>query len=318
MRILVTGAGGFVGTKLVARLRSELGADGRVIGWDHDAAAVQRASATQSRCLDITDAAAVDAAIRADPPSLVFHLAALSSVRQAEGAARRTHEVNVGGTAALAAALAAHAPGAALVFASSADIYGGAFASGEALTETAPVRPLSAYARSKLAAEILLQDVLSATCPVIALRLLNHSGPGQDERFVVPNFAAQIARIEKGMAAPVLTVGNLDAERDFLDVEDVLDAYMAALALSRSAQGFQVYNVASGRTRSIRSILDRLIALATVTPSVEQAAERMRPADIARTACDAAAFRARTGWQPKRDFDDTLSAILDWWRGRVR
>jgi GDP-4-dehydro-6-deoxy-D-mannose reductase len=149
------------------------------------------------------------------------------------------------------------------------------------------------------------------------LRLLNHSGPGQDERFVVPSFAARIARMEKGLIPLLLTVGNLDVERDFLDVEDVLDAYMEALALSGSAKGFDVYNVASGRMRSIRSILDRLVGIAAVKPSVEQASELMRPGEIRRTACDASAFRARTGWRPRRDFDDTLAATLEWWRGHL-
>ena len=259
----------------------------------------------------------MDAALRADPPERVFHLAGLSSIRQSEGAARKAYEANVNGAGSLARGLCAHAPGAAVIFASSGEVYGGAFKSGDALAETAPVRPLNVYARSKLAAEILFQDVLSESCPVIALRLLNHSGPGQDERFVVPSFAAQIARIEKGLIPPRLAVGNLDVNRDFLDVADVIDAYMKALVLADSAKGFQIYNIASGKLRSIRSILDRLVGLAQVKPSVEQSSELVRPVEIRSTLCDASAFQARTGWRPKRDFDETTAAILEWWRSHV-
>ena len=221
------------------------------------------------------------------------------------------------GAGSLAKALYTYAPGAAVIFASSGEVYGGAYASGMPLSETAPVRPLNAYSRSKLAAEILLQDTLSESSPVIALRLLNHSGPGQDERFVVPSFAAQIARIEKGLIPPSLAVGNLDVERDFLDVEDVIDAYMKALALADSARGFQIYNIASGRPRSIGSVLDHLISLANVKPSVRRAAELMRPGEISRTLCDVSAFQMLTGWRPLRDFDETTAAILEWWRARV-
>jgi GDP-4-dehydro-6-deoxy-D-mannose reductase len=318
MTILVTGASGFVGSRLVERLHRDLGAGARLIGWDRTASPDGHAAlGVEWKSVDLTDAAAVDAAIRAAPPTRVFHLAGLSSMKQAEGAAMTTCEVNVSGTEHLAQALGAHAPGAVVIFASTGTVYGSAFAAGEALGETSPVRPLDAYARSKLAAEIVLQDLLSERCPVIALRLLNHSGPGQDERFVVPSFAAQIARIEKGLAEPKLSVGNLDAERDFLDVEDVIDAYMAALAVADGAKGFAVFNIASGRLRSIASILDRLMALSRARPAVERASGRMRAGEITATRCDTSAFAARTGWRPRRDFDDTIAAILDWWRSHI-
>jgi GDP-4-dehydro-6-deoxy-D-mannose reductase len=318
LRILVTGATGFVGGRLVERLRREHDASVALIAWDRTPSPHGGSSTGVTwRSVDLTDGDAVDAAIRADRPDRVFHLAGLSSVKHAEGAAAQVCAVNVGGTIALARALYAHAPGAALIFASTGTVYGSAFASGERLTEQAAVHPLDAYARSKLAGEIVLQDMLAERCPVIALRLLNHSGPGQDERFVAPSFAAQIARIEKGLAPAKLSVGNLDVQRDFLDVDDVIDAYVATLALADQAKGFELYNVASGEPRSIASILDRLIGLSTVKPEVERASGRLRTGEIGSTRCDTSVFRTRTGWRPTRDFDDTIAAILDWWRKRV-
>src|SRR5690348_7693993 len=147
MTILVTGASGFVGSRLVDRLCRELGSDARLIGWDRaPSPEAHAARGIEWRSVDLTDAAAGDAAVRADPPSRVFHLAGLSSVKQAEGTAMATYEVNASGTEHLARALGTHAPGAVTIFASTGTVYGSAFAMGDALGETAPVRPLDAYA----------------------------------------------------------------------------------------------------------------------------------------------------------------------------
>jgi GDP-4-dehydro-6-deoxy-D-mannose reductase len=313
MTILVTGAFGFVGRHLINSLRLAFPASTRLVAaGSGDAAGV--ASGVETVSIDFTDAGAVDDLLASIRPAHVIHLAARSSVQQAHNAALATYETNVAGTLALAAAMRSHVPGSAMIFASTGEIYGRAFAGGEALSENAPVFPSNPYARSKLAAEIALQDMLADTCPVIVLRLLNHTGAGQDERFVVPSFAAQIARIEAGSAPPVVRVGNLSAERDFLDVADVVDAYMRALELADNAKGYQLFNVASGIPRSIDSILVGLRSLSRVPFAIEQDPERMRPSDIPRAVCDASAFRAATGWQPTRAWSATLVDVLDYWR----
>jgi GDP-4-dehydro-6-deoxy-D-mannose reductase len=201
-----------------------------------------------------------------------------------------------------------------MILASTAEIYGRAFASGAPLPESSAVAPTNAYARSKLAAEIALSETIADVCPVIALRLCNHTGPGQDERFVVPTFAAQIARIEAGVLPPVLKVGNLTAERDFMGVADVIEAYIAALRYADEAQGFRIYNVGSGTTRTIGSILEGLSALSSARFEVVQDPARMRPSDIPRAVCDVAAFSAATGWSAKSPWSATLAAVLNYWR----
>lgn len=313
MSILVIGASGFVGHHLVPALREHVPNSVRLVaaGRGHFGAPQ---SGIEHAAVDVTDQDSVDALFERLRPTRVIHLAALSSVQQAHLSTAKAYDVNVGGTLAIASAMRRFVPGAALLFASTGEVYGRTFLSGQALNEDAPVLPANPYARSKLAAEIVLQDRLSDVCPVITLRLLNHTGAGQDERFVAPSFAAQIARIEVGAAAPVVKVGNLSAERDFLDIADVVDAYIHALGLLDRQRGYSLFNIASGEARSIASILEALRRLSRVPFEVETDPARMRPSDIARAICDAAAFRAATGWMPKRPFADTVSSLLDWWR----
>jgi len=318
MSVLVTGASGFVGKHLIDALRRTLPTSVKLIAVDREKSDSQPPQDEVIRAsVDMTDAGAVDRLVRSAKPSRVVHLAARSSVSQAQNAARATFDVNFGGTQILANALRKHAPGCVVIFASTGEVYGSAFASGLPLAETAPVLPTNPYARSKLAAEFMLADTLSEVCPVIALRLLNHTGPGQDERFVVPAFAAQIARIEAGVAAPVVRVGNLMAERDFIDIADVVDAYLLALGLAESTTGFHLFNVGSGAVRSIASILNELIAMSTSACAIEQDPTRMRASDIPRAICAISAFGSATGWTAKRNWSDTLHSVLDYWRAKT-
>ena len=305
-RILVTGAAGFVGRHVTAALRADLRPGEALLGVGRGADAAMPGTAFQA--LELTDRAAVRACIAEFAPTQVLHLAALSSVGQAAGAVAETWQANVGGLLNLAEAVAGEVPAARFVFVSSGEVYGRAFLSGAALDEDVAPQPTNSYARSKWVGEQILQDMLGGG-DLRILRPFNHTGAGQDERFVVASFAGQIARIEAGLAPARLEVGNLSARREFLDVRDVVSAYLAVLAAEGVASG-TVFNVASGAPRTIASVLEDLRGLARVPFEVVVSPERLRPSEIAVAAGDAGRLRAATGWRPGIAWTDTLDSVL--------
>ncbi len=309
-RALVTGAQGFVGSRLVARM-AQVFPDWRLDTPAKDAADDQDG-------LDITDAAAVDAWIAARPPEVVVHLAAVAAVAASAEAPRLTWEVNLGGVLNLVLALKAHAPEAHLLFVSSAEVYGASLRDPAPVTEAALLQPLNPYAASKAAADLLVRQAGLTGQSVTVARPFNHTGAGQSDIFVIPSFAGQIARIEAGLAAPVLQVGNLDEERDFLDVEDVVSAYVAMLDARGRLEPAEVFNIASGRAVRIGDLLDALLSQAKTPITVEVDARRLRPTSVRRMTGDASRLQDRLGWRVRSPLDQTLAQVLQAQRNRVR
>jgi GDP-4-dehydro-6-deoxy-D-mannose reductase len=291
MRALVTGASGFVGRYLVDELRRS-GAELLACGGPHD-------GAHGYVPLDLGQVETMRAALERGRPTVVFHLAAQTFVPASLAAPMESYETNAIGSARLAAAIreyGASAPPPRLFFASSAEVYGRRERDELPLRENLDLRPVNPYAASKAAAEaILLAEARSFGLDVVVARAFNHIGPGQDERFVVPSLAGQLAHIAAG-APPQLLVGNLTAARDFLDVRDVVNAY---IALARDGERGEVYNVCSGGAVTIRDILRELIAIAHVPVEVREDPARMRPADVPILVGSPEKLRARTGWQPQ-------------------
>jgi GDP-4-dehydro-6-deoxy-D-mannose reductase len=309
-RVLVTGASGFVGTHLMAALARAF-PKAELIGTGHgDHAGMVP--------LDIADAEAVATLVRRVRPEACIHLAAVTAVPAARQEPGRAWQANLHGTLNVARALMDAVPDCPLVFSSSAEIYGASFASGEALAETALLAPANTYAATKAAADLALGALGNEGLRVIRLRAFNHTGPGQTDQFVVPAFARQIARIEAGLQEPVLRVGSLTPSRDFLDVRDVCEAYVACVQRSEALPPAAIFNIASGTPRPISTILSDLIALTDIKPEVESATNLRRTTEIAVAAGDATAARSMLGWTPAIPWDQTLADVLADWRVRVR
>ncbi|WP_428153209.1 GDP-mannose 4,6-dehydratase [Brevundimonas sp.] len=312
-RVLVTGAGGFVGRRLVEALSRNPGADA-VLALGGTAT---NGSKVETRMADVTTHE-VEAAIETFGPSHIVHLAAKSSVAASLRDCRGVMDVSVGGALKIADGVSAYAPNAKILFASSAEVYGSAFSPGLELDETSPVAPANPYARSKLVAEFLLADRLQSDASLIVMRPLNHIGPGQDARFVVSTFAQQIAEIERGLRAPEILVGNLDAQRDFMSVDDVVDAYLRVLFSKPIEPGTRdVFNVSSGTLRSIQSVLDNLLSLSTADCEIVLDPARFRPNDIAVTRLSSAKLKEETGWAPTAEWTALLTSVLDEQRARL-
>ena len=317
MHFLITGIGGFLGTRLARHLLAQ---GDRVSGTyletrpDLDGADLFEA--------DLLDAAALRRAVDESAPDVVVHLGALSHVGESWKRMPDYFRVNVLGTENLLAA----AEGRRVVVASSAEVYGLVPEDEQPIGEDRQVDPRTPYALTKAAAERL-----ALVRGAVVVRSFNLVGPGQSPSFALPAFAGQLARIagrvsgsrnadgtgtahgagnaagERGELEAVLKVGNLSARRDFVHVCDGAAGF--SMAAERGEPG-EIYNLASGKAFSIREALDRLMAVSGVAARVEQDGERMRPVDLPLLMGDASRLRA-LGWQPKRGLDD---ALLDLWK----
>ncbi|MEM7413311.1 MAG: GDP-mannose 4,6-dehydratase [Myxococcota bacterium] len=290
MRIWVSGAAGFVGSRLRPRLEA---AGHTVIGVDRE--------------VEITDPEAVRESLTSARPDAILHLAAQSSSTRSAAAPERAAQINYGGTANVLQLAREHHSQCRVVLVSSSEIYGSRSPGAEPFRETDGLAPRTPYARTKAAADLLAARYAADGLDVVRARPFNHTGPGQSpDAFVVPSFARQVAQIASGERPAALQVGNLASVRDFLDVDDVIEAYLRLLDRDVPPGA---YNIASGQGRRIGDLLDDLIALAETEATIEVDPERFRPTDD--SVGDASKLRAATGWEPKIPWRDTLSRVLE-------
>lgn len=294
MRALVTGASGFVGRHLVAHLRAS-GDDVAVL--DHEG----------EDAIDVTDGPAVAKTIAAADPEAVYHLAARTHVGESWSAPERVWRVNAEGTLHVLRACVDTGASRVLVV-GSAEEYGPVDKDALPITEDAPLRPVSPYSASKVAAEFLaLQAFLGEGLPTLRVRSFNHTGPGQSPGFLVPALAARIAAAERDEHDEI-AVGATDPVRDLIDVRDVVRAYR--LLVERGVPG-EVYNVCRGEGVSVAEVASRLLALARRPLRLRVDPELVRPVDVPRLVGSPARLRAATGWEPEIPLDRTLTDVLD-------
>jgi GDP-4-dehydro-6-deoxy-D-mannose reductase len=317
MRVLITGFTGFVGSHLADYLVAR--GDAEVFGvhrWRSRLENVEHLGDRVRRVeCDMRDAAAVRRVLRDVRPDRIFHLAAQSYVPTSWLTPGETLGGNVLGQVNLFEAIRDLDLTPQVHIAGSSEEYGLVLPHEVPIREESPLRPLSPYAVSKVAQDLLAyQYWKSYRLHVVRTRGFNHTGPRRGEVFVSSNFARQVAEIEKGHREPVVRVGNLDSIRDFTDVRDMVRAYW--LALERGEAG-EVYNICSGRGYSARQVLDILLDLANVKVEVREDPVRMRPSDVPLLVGDGSKFRSVTGWEPTIPFEVTLKDLLEHWRKRV-
>jgi GDP-4-dehydro-6-deoxy-D-mannose reductase len=324
LRILITGAYGFAGRHLIANLlaasdrdtveivaavhsepsSAESAAAAALAGWDGRPIA-DRVVVTP---LDVRDEKAVTDLIVRVRPHQIYHLAGRSSGADTDREA--VFAINVTGTRNLLEAASLLSPFPRVLIVSTVYVYGNTNPERPAREED-PIGPLwrfGPYTDSKIEMENVAKAYRGL---VLVARSGAHAGPGQMPAFAIPAFARQLARIERGMEPPQLHVGNLEAQRDLLDVRDVVRAYR--LLMAQGVCG-QTYNVTTGQPVTIRAALDGLRALCTVPTEIALDPARLRPADIACATGDPSRLRSATGWRPQYTLEETLRATLDYWR----
>jgi GDP-4-dehydro-6-deoxy-D-mannose reductase len=317
VRVLITGAGGFVGGHLVAQLRREK-PEVEIFGIVLPQGGITWGTGAGMSVIegDLNDAAATARIVAQVAPDRIVHLAGQSSPHLSWSDPGGTLRTNVMGIVHLLDAARGLGLRPAVLVVGSAEEYGQVPAEELPLRETTPLRPTSPYAVSKVAQSALA--VLygpGAGMRVVTTRTFHHTWPGRGEAFAESSFARQIAEIEAGRRAPVIRVGNLDAVRDFADVRDVVRAYW--LLLEQGEPG-AVYNVCSGRGRSIRELLEILLACSRARVEIQVDPERLRPSDTPVQVGDSSRLQAATGWSPRIPLEQTLRDLLDDWRARVR
>ncbi len=316
-KVLITGVTGFAGSHLADHLLAEGGYE--VYGLKRWRSRLENVRHLEDRITlvdgDITDARNMREVIGDIAPDMIFHLAAQSFVPTSWQSPDATMTTNIRGQLNIFEAVRASGRPCRIQIAGSSEEYGLVLDDEMPVVEENPLRPLSPYAVSKVAQDMMgFQYFRSYGLDVVRTRGFNHTGPRRGEVFVVSDFARQVARIEAGIQKPVIRTGNLDARRDFTDVRDMVRGYR--LALEKGAAG-EVYNICSGRDIRIGRMLEDLVALSDAEIAVEQDPSRMRPSDVPVLLGSAARFQAATGWKPEIPFDRTLADTLEYWRERI-
>jgi GDP-4-dehydro-6-deoxy-D-mannose reductase len=300
VRLLVTGASGFVGRYLCSTLSSA----------GHEVISLSRDGDVEHQ-VDVSLTAAVEAAIADIQPQGIFHLAAIAFVPDAERDAATAESVNVEGTRNVLDAAAKC--GAKVLFVSSGAVYGDGSGSSPPFDEESLLSPRGVYASTKIRAE---KECLARADrqSIVRVRAFNHTGPGQPAEYVCSGFARQVAAAKLGLAEPVIRVGDLSAERDFCDVRDIVRAYYAAYCTGTAGE---VYNVCSGEPRRIRTILDDLVALAGIAVDVEIDGALLRRTEVSRLWGRDDKARSELGWKRQIGWETTLSDMLNWWSNKL-
>lgn len=303
MKALITGSQGFVGKHLSSELSSHR----------YKVSGIDLREDESTSYVDLMDRIAIKNYIRMNQPNVLFHLAAQAAIPYSWENPQKTYELNVIGTINLLEAVRLESPTCRIILVGSADQYG-VTGCASAISERTVSHPPNPYAASKKAQEEISQVYAKAySLDICISRSFNHCGPGQNLGFLVPDLCHGIVQVEKGKS-PYLKIGNTEAIRDFTDVRDIVRAYRL---ISEKGLGGETYNVGSGIGRSIREVVDTLIAFASCEIEVQPDSKRMRASDTPVMICDNTKLREHTGWKPTIPFKKTLKDSLKYYRDKV-
>ncbi|MFZ3171863.1 MAG: GDP-mannose 4,6-dehydratase [Carboxydocellales bacterium] len=314
MKALITGIRGFVAgylAELLIDAGHEVWGTARSIDSCRNANSAYWDKVTLVKT-DFNSQEALETVLQASRPEVIFHLAAQSSVQQSWVDKEGTFNANLLGTVRLLEAVRKSGENPKVLLVGSAEEYGLVSPKEVPVKETNPLRPMSPYGASKAATSMLAAQYFRAyKIPIIYARPFNHIGPRQSLGFVTSDFAKQIAEIELGLLEPIIRVGNLEAQRDFTDVRDVVRAYYL---LSQKGQPGEIYNVSSGQAVPIEYILQTYLELAKVKISVEADPARMRPSDVPILLGESNKLNIDTGWKVAVPLLKSLADVLEYWR----
>ncbi len=317
MRLLITGITGFVGSHM-AEYALAHGAE--VFGSSRWRSRTENIEHLRSQIklieCDLRDLASVRGLLETAEPTHVVHLAAQSFVGASWQTPAETLSTNIISQVNLLEGIRRFSIAPRVLVVGSSEEYGFVCPDELPIRETNPLRPLSPYAVSKVAQDMMgYQYFMSYGLPIIRTRAFNHEGPRRGEVFVTSNFAKQVAEIEAGMREPMMSVGDLTPRRDFSDVRDVVRGYW--LLLERGEPG-EVYNLCSGRSWAIQQVLEFLLEQSRVKRiAVETDPARLRPSDVMILEGDSSKIRKATGWEVEIPFERTLKDLLAYWRQRT-
>jgi len=302
-KALITGASGFVGNHLIDELADN---DYDVFPTDVNGTLVD---------MDVINFKRVREIIDQFRPDFIFHLAALAFVPTSWERPNLVFDVNLQGSVNLFEAVKSARINPTIQIACSSEEYGEVHSDEAPIKETNPLRPLSPYGVSKAAMDMLAYVYYkSYGMKIIRTRAFNHEGYGRGELYSTSDFCKQAVRIEKGLQEPIIKHGNLDSQRDFTDVRDMVRAYRLAVELCEPGE---VYNIGSGVKHTIKEVLETVRKFSKVKFNDEIDPNKLRPADVMVLLADARKFREKTGWEPRYTLEDMINACLKYWRERL-
>lgn len=311
MKILITGAAGFVGGHLIEALKDNCKNEISAFVLNEKEAGRVNLPKENIYLVDITNASKVKDTVKEVRPDMVFHLAAQSSVGLSWKHPALTYSVNITGTVNILEALKEFSPNARILLVGSAEQYGSVAIDEQPIKETQHLVGNNPYSVSKMAQEAAARLFLKdSNLQIIRVRAFNHIGAGQETKFVIPNWCSQAISMEKDLKKdPCLFVGNINVKRDFTDVRDIVRAY---ILLAENGKSGEIYNVGSGISHSLEDVL-KLIKENSfrkdITWKVDES--RLRPSDIEELCADVTKLKSTVDWEPVYTLEQSVKWIME-------